>query len=197
MMIYSFDIKYRNTTEFGNADGLSRLPDPRELPSSQMVISEVKEIQMSKEVWQELTFNEQEVARATQEEETLRKVYKYVTEGWPEKVKEIDLKPFERRKTELQKYNGCLMWGNRVIVPRKFQNLVIKILHHSHFGRNRMMALARQKVWYPGIDKDIQKVVQTCQTCAVYGNDPVRTPLHPGRHRKEYGKGCIWISQRH
>lgn len=117
-MMYSFDIEYRKTSDFGNADGLSRLPDPRELPSAQMVINEVKEKRMASEIWEEITLDEKHIAEATQEDEVLRKVYKYVTDGWPERVKDPNMKPFEKRKLELQKYNGCLMWGNRIVLPK-------------------------------------------------------------------------------
>lgn len=178
-MMYSFDIEYRKTSDFGNADGLSRLPDPRELPSAQMVINEVKEKRMASEIWEEITLDEKHIAEATQEDEVLRKVYKYVTDGWPERVKDPNMKPFEKRKLELQKYNGCLMWGNRIVLPKKFQRIVLKILHNSHFGRNRMTALARKKVWYPEIDRDIRLMAQSCEICAAFGNDPIRTPLHP------------------
>lgn len=118
LMMYSFDIEYRKTSDFGNADGLSRLPDPRELPSAQMVINEVKEKRMASEIWEEITLDEKHIAEATQEDEVLRKVYKYVTDGWPERVKDPNMKPFEKRKLELQKYNGCLMWGNRIVLPK-------------------------------------------------------------------------------
>ncbi|VDL82659.1 unnamed protein product [Nippostrongylus brasiliensis] len=73
LMIYSFDIEYRNTSEFGNADGLSRLPDPRESPSAEMVISEVKEKHLTAETWENMVLSEEEIAKATKEEQTLQK----------------------------------------------------------------------------------------------------------------------------
>ncbi|XGW34211.1 hypothetical protein V3C99_018216 [Haemonchus contortus] len=179
LMIYSFDIEYRKTSEFGNADGLSRLPDPRELPSSQMVVNEVMERQMTSETWKDMVLNEQQVAKATQEDEILKRVYKYVMGGWPPRVKEKQLQPYEKIKAEINVYKGCLMWGSRVVIPKKFRRMVLGVLHHSHYGRNRMMALARRKVWYPGMDKDIQKMAQACDICAAFGNEMRRTPLHP------------------
>ncbi|PIO63239.1 hypothetical protein TELCIR_15171 [Teladorsagia circumcincta] len=171
--------EYRKTSEFGNVDGLSRLPDPRESPISQMVVNEVAEKQMTAEAWKDMIFNEREVAKATQEDETLCKVYKYGMVGWPQKVKENELKPYEKSKTEINVYKGCLLWGSRVVIPKKFRRMILKVLHHSHYGRNRMIALARRKVSYPEIDKDIQKMAEVCVICAAFGNEMRRTPLHP------------------
>ncbi|KAK6012573.1 integrase core domain protein, partial [Ostertagia ostertagi] len=67
----------------------------------------------------------------------------------------------------------------RVVIPKKFRRKVLEVLHHSHYGRNRMTALARRKVWYLGIDKDIQRVAQSCAICATFGNEMRKTPLHP------------------
>lgn len=64
------------------------------------------------------------------------------------------------------------------MIPAKFRQRVLQILHSSHYGRNRMVALARMKVWYPGIDTDIERLAKSCETCAVFGNNPARTPLH-------------------
>lgn len=81
-----------------------------------------------------MVLSEQEVVTATQNDEILRKVYKSATSGWPPKRKEKELQPYEKYRMELSKYNGCLLMGNRIVVPKKFRKVVLKILHHSQFG---------------------------------------------------------------
>ncbi|KAK6036092.1 hypothetical protein COOONC_26402 [Cooperia oncophora] len=49
----------------GRIEGLSRLPDPRELPSSEMVVSELQVQQMAEEAMENLPVVEVEIAEAT------------------------------------------------------------------------------------------------------------------------------------
>ena len=55
----------------------------------------------------------------------------------------------------------------------------LKILHRNHYGRNRMIALARSKIWFPGIDRMITEIAEGCNTCAIFGKNPPKAPLHP------------------
>lgn len=42
-----------------------------------------------------------------------------------------------------------------------------------------MKAIARQVMWWPGIDVDIEKQVKSCTECAVHRDNPSVAPLHP------------------
>ena len=42
-----------------------------------------------------------------------------------------------------------------------------------------MKALARQYVWWPGLDKDIEEKVQCCSNCQSNRFSPPVAPLHP------------------
>jgi hypothetical protein len=42
-----------------------------------------------------------------------------------------------------------------------------------------MKALARQKIWWPGIDKDIELVRKQCKICQSNGPEERHVPLHP------------------
>ena len=44
------------------------------------------------------------------------------------------------------------MWGNRVVVPNKWQKGVLEELHQVHFGIARTKAIARGYVWWPELD---------------------------------------------
>ncbi|KIH47194.1 reverse transcriptase [Ancylostoma duodenale] len=192
LMVYSFNIEYRRTEDFGNADGLSRLPDPRELPSAERVINEVQMQQMAEETFDRLPMTVEEIAEATTEDEILQKVIAFMQRGWPEKAKVERLRPFAAKKSSLSLYKGCLMWDSRVVIPQKYRTSVLKMLHNSHYGRNRMLSLARTIIWFPGMDDAIERIAKGCSICAALGKTPARIPLHPWEEPEK-----VWVTVTH
>ena len=73
----------------------------------------------------------------------------------------------------------CIMWGIRVIIPKKFQNYVLEELHNKHIGMPRMKSLVRSYVWWPGLDKDIEDLAKSCLACQSHKHAPAVAPLHP------------------
>ena len=71
-----------------------------------------------------------------------------------------DMTPYISRRNELSLWNGCVMWGSRVVMPSKLQPLILKELHAAHLGIVKMKAIARSFVWWPRIDNDREAVSQ-------------------------------------
>ena len=74
---------------------------------------------------------------------------------------------------------GVLLWGIRVVVPLALRPKVLAELHLSHMGIVKMKPLARQFVWWPAIDEDIEKLCKTCDHCCHNRSNPPSAPLHP------------------
>ena len=106
------------------------------------------------------------------------KVRTLVLQGWKNGDKE-EIKPFNRRCGELSIQDGCILWGNRVVVPHKGQQEVLQLLHDGHPGISRMKGIARGIVWSPGLDKDIEETVKDCCQCQQHQKTPAPSPLHP------------------
>ena len=71
-----------------------------------------------------------------------------------------------------------MLWGARVVIPELLRETVLTELHEVHPGVNRMKALARSYVWWPGIDADIETIVRGCHECQVNQSKPVTAPNH-------------------
>ena len=171
---YNYSIEFKPTQQHSNADGLSRLP----LPSNKS--PEYSKAPSVFNVYQieTLPVDANEVQKATRSDPLLKKVLLYTKKGWPEQVPEA-LKPFARRRTELSIEDDCLLLGVRVIVPLTLQAAVLKELHCNHPGIARMKGLARGHVWWPRLDKDIESLAKSCQSCQAVKQAPPTAPMHP------------------
>ena len=119
-----------------------------------------------------------QIETATRNDPVLSKVLTYTRGEWP-RVIPHELKPFSARSQELTLEGDCIMWGIRVIIPKKFQNYVLEELHNEDIGMSRMKSLARSYVWWPGLDKDIEDLAKSCLACQSHKHAPAVAPLHP------------------
>ena len=67
-----------------------------------------------------------------------------ILQGWTHTSIE-QLQPYQQRKDQSTLQDGCVLLGNRVVVPVAGQAKVIKELHQDHSGITRMKGLPGQK----------------------------------------------------
>ena len=170
---YSYDIQFRPTKEHANADGLSRLPldgNSTEGNTSHPTVFNLKQLSA-------LPVQAHEVAAATRADSLLSKLLTYLRTGWPKLVPDA-LTPFWRRKDALTVEGDCILWGCRVVIPDKLQAKVLDELHQGHPGVVRMKVLARNHMWWPGLDQAIEKQAKGCCACQATKHLPAKAPLH-------------------
>ena len=125
-----------------------------------------------------LPVTSKQLQAATRTDSTLSKILRFTKEGWPKKF-DASLRPYWVRRQELTVEQNCVLWGIRVVVPKKLRQKLLEELHRDHPGISRMKAVARGYMWWPGLDQDIQELVKSCQACQAVKHAPAAAPMHP------------------
>ena len=142
---YEYTIAFRSTAAHSNADALSRLP----MQGQEEQVPLVPETILMLEQINDSPFTAQQVKYFTARDPCLSQVLTYVQKGWPDRLLALEelLKPYSHRRTELTSHDGCLLWGQRVVIPPQGRITVLQELHGGHCGITRMKSLARTVVW--------------------------------------------------
>lgn len=175
LMAYSYELEYKKSADHFNADAMSRLPvtesDKTAQESNIFYFSHVEDLPISAH----------DIKVGTSRDPLLSKVWSNTMNGWPNYMNDESLKPYFVRRHELSADQGCVLWGLRVIVPQMHRQQILKDLHHEHPGICKMKALARSYLWWPGLDGEIENMVQNCAVCQAVQKVPAVAPLHPWR----------------
>ena len=67
--------------------------------------------------------------------------------------------------------------GTCIIPPSCLWDKAVKTAHEGHQGIVKTKALLRTKIWFPGMDKLVERAVSLCQACQVVSGIPKREPL--------------------
>ena len=169
---------------------LSRLP----LPDFPTQIPTPGETIFLLDILHSLPVTAEHIKKWTNQDSTLSRVRTMIQQGW-QFTNDADFKPYMRRREELSVYDGCVLWGSRVVVPPQGHTKIIKELHEGHPGSTRMKALARSFVWWPQLDRDLENVVQSCEICQTYRHLLYLQWHHCslGNSPRDHGLECILI----
>ena len=133
----------------------------RNLPASDtgMRIKEIKQLQEQDEVCQQLTT--------------------YCRNGWPSKTSiPGNLKPYLSISGEITVLDGLLMRGSRIIIPSPLRPTILEKLLTGHQGISKCREKARCSVWWPGLSKQLETLINNCTKCSKFQNQPAE-PLMP------------------
>ena len=180
LMRFTFEVKYTPGKDLHTADTLSRAP----LDSSYGHMDDEMGafINLVMEGLPATDALLAEIQRHQSEDEISQCLLKYVEEGWPSDVNQVNsvLRKYWQYQAVLNVVNGILMYGTRLFIPSSLRLEILARLHEGHLGIVKCKRRALQAVWWPGVTKEIEDMVKSCQQCVISDNQKFE-PLIPSK----------------
>lgn len=117
----------------------------------------------------------EEIKQESGDNEEIQKVISALKLGeWRE-----DLKGYKPFADELCVIDGIVLRGFKMVMPPSLRKRTIELAHEGHQGMVAMKARIRSKVWWPGMDKEVEKYVQAYKQCTLVSLPSRPEPLNP------------------
>jgi len=96
---------------------------------------------------------------------------------WPDTP---ELLPYKQVKDELCASNGVVLRGSKIVIPTALHHATLCNAHEGHQGIVRTKQMIREKVWWPGILRQVEAMVKACLPCqSVAVTKSAVEPLRP------------------
>uniref|UniRef100_A0A2C9KU82 Integrase catalytic domain-containing protein n=1 Tax=Biomphalaria glabrata TaxID=6526 RepID=A0A2C9KU82_BIOGL len=101
--------------------------------------------------------------------------------GWPDTRSEtpIEVRPYWDLRDQLSTSDGIIYKGLRIVMPPSLRKYMLNLIHKSHLGIVKCKQRAREVMYWPGMNADIEVTVRVCSRCAEHQNQNVSEPLMP------------------
>ena len=87
------------------------------------------------------------------------------------------LKEYWNYRDELSILDALVLKGTRIVIPKHCWNELLDRLHEGHFGIDRTRLQARNSVFWPSINKDVETLIKTCETCQENSRRNAKDPV--------------------
>ena len=176
LMRFVYTVEHTAGKNLITADALSRAP--ASVPAQQDAEREVEMGLFVRSVVDDIPITDllmTKIQENQHSDEVCSRVMHHVkTDHWPEEAKlDPRLKSYWSTRSDLTVQEGLLLFQSRIVVPECLQAEVLQRIHQGHQGVVKCRALARRTVWWPGLSKQLETLVQNCPNC-----EKVRV-LHP------------------
>lgn len=104
------------------------------------------------------------IRKATVTDDVLQAVIRCVMEGW----RGGQCMAYVNFRDELSVVDGLLLKGMRLVIPVSMRGEMLAAVHTGHLGAEKQKRMARECMYWPNMNRDIDNMVQSCATCLKY-----------------------------
>ncbi|CAB4025806.1 retrotransposon-like family member retr-1 [Paramuricea clavata] len=173
---YDFKLSYVPGKWMHTPDALSRAPLKLASKSDHHIEAHVDGIIAVLQVTDEKL---KEIKEETQKDKTMISLQNTIMQGWPNERSNTsnELHAYWNIRDELSVHQGLILKGSKIVIPKKMRKEILIKIHAGHQGREKCKQRARQVVFWPGINSDIDNMVESCETCQHHQHNHQKEPL--------------------
>ena len=95
-----------------------------------------------------------------------------IMQGWPSSIKKVPpvSQPYWMFREEFTVEDGLIVKGTRIVIPAKKHEAILKLIHEGHLGLNKCTLHAKETVYWPGLNDQLEKLVLDCELCLKYSH---------------------------
>ena len=173
---FDYDISHVPGKLLYTADTLSRAPEqsdsqPQEYPDTEFLVNALV-------AYLPADADRLECYRTAQRSDPVcSQILQYCRDRWPSKHRvKGDLAAYWKVRGELTICDDLLLRGSCIVVPKSQQAETLRKVHQGHQGIQRCRQRVSTAVWWPGVSREIETLVNSCPVCQK-NTAPGRQPL--------------------
>ena len=122
-----------------------------------------------------------EIREKTKDDSTLKQLSDIVLNGWPSERQKCppEVRDYWNYRDELSVINSVVFKGTKIVIPEALRPEMLQKVHVGHLGQEKCKKRARQVIFWPKINQDIDRMVVSCNTCLTYRDRQTPEPLLP------------------
>ena len=169
-------------TEDNDNTGKGRYPVQPELHPQIFLLSNNRETMPDYRKHLSQVFVKVFLAEATRQDRTLTPIIKIIKEKDWEALRKSNKYFYSLRKDLAVTGSGCMLYDNKLVIPRSLKQFVIDAIHQTHPGQAGMLSLGNL-IWFPCIHRSLTSKAQSCEECTKQGKN-----LKPIMSKQNLGK---------
>lgn len=174
---YDFTITHKPGKDIPLADALSR----KSLPDMDNSLREGMDLHIHT-VYNSLPVSDtklKEIQTETDKDKQLIQLKRTISEGWPEERKQCppSIAEYWNYRDELSQINNILFKGEKIIIPEILRTEMLSRIHTGHMGIEKCKQRARDILFWPGMNKQIEDMVGKCPVCLEHRPSNMKEPM--------------------
>lgn len=177
---YDFDVQYQKGSTVILADALSRAPNPSKNQEVELDINVDSIITTKLDLMNFSNDKQAQIREETSRDPVMRELLQTIYTGWPNHIQQLptSLREYWNYRDELAIESGIIFKGKQVLIPTPLRADILTQLHYGHQGIEKTRHLARETVYWPRINKDVETLCKSCDLCQEMQPKQAKEPLH-------------------
>lgn len=119
------------------------------------------------------------IQKETQNDKILSNIIKYCNDGWPKEKNRLpeQLRFLWKLKSNLFVEDNLVFFEDRIYLPKSLTKDILIELHKPHLGYEKTKSRAKQILYWPSMNNDIELMIDNCKICQRFRYSNIKEPL--------------------